>query len=94
MVIADFKCPYCRHELTKEEMKKTLNKSDDTWQTKATHRLLDVYRVGDKPKFYKVKISEGSMKIHDVCPKCDKFVQAEIEIKNGKLSNKIDYSID
>jgi len=88
-VIADFECPYCGHKLSKYEMEKTLDTTDETWQTKATPKVLDVYKTGDKVKFGKVKISEGWMEIHHVCPKCDKFVQAEIEIKKNRLSDKI-----
>lgn len=86
-VIADFKCPFCAYKLTKEKMK-------DTWQTKATLKLLDTYKVGDKPKFGEVKIKEGWMELHHVCPKCNKFVQAEIQVKNGKLSKKVRYIKD
>ena len=90
-VIADFKCPYCEYGLTKEEIESTIEEKDETWQTKATLKLLDIYKIGDEPKFGKVKIDEGWMKIHHVCPKCKKFVDAEIEIKNGRLSNNVRY---
>ena len=93
-VIADFKCPYCSFILTKKEMRKTLDSKDDTWQTKATAKLLDVYQSNDKLKITKFKIEKGWMEIHHVCPKCDKFVQAEIEVKNGRLVNKVIYTKD
>lgn len=83
-VIADFKCPFCAYELTKEKMK-------DTWQTKATLCTLDTYKVGDKPKFGGLSVNEGWIEIHHVCPKCNKFVQAEIEIKNSRLGNNVKY---
>ncbi|OGZ67066.1 MAG: hypothetical protein A3D34_01500 [Candidatus Staskawiczbacteria bacterium RIFCSPHIGHO2_02_FULL_33_16] len=90
-VIADFKCPYCAYELSKEEMEMTRSEKDDTWQTKATLKLLDTYKIGDEPKFGNVKIKEGWMEVHHVCPKCKKFVDSEIEIKDYALSDKISY---
>ena len=84
-VIADFKCPFCAYELTKEKMK-------DTWQTKATLCTLDTYKVGDTPKFRGLSVNEGWIEIHHVCPKCNKFVQAEIEIKSGRLCDKVRYA--
>ena len=70
-------------------MKKTLGNRDETWQTKATAKLLDVYKVNDKLKITKFKIEKGWMEMHHVCPGCNKFVQAEIEVKNGRLGKKI-----
>ena len=90
-VITDFKCPYCSFKMTKKEIQKTLNDRDNTWQTKATAKLLDVYHSGDKLKITKFKIEKGWMEIHHVCPKCDKFVQAEIEVLNNRLSEKVKY---
>lgn len=91
-VIADFKCPYCGFKLKKAEMKKTLDKKDDAWQTKATSCMLDTYKIGDKLNFENgLKVNEGWIEIHHICPKCDKFVQAEIEIKNSGLSNNVRY---
>ena len=91
MVVADFICPHCGEKVTREDMEKTLGKTDDTWQTKATLKMLDIYKIGDEPKFGNVKIKEGWMEVHHVCPKCNKFVDAEIEIKNGRLSSKVRY---
>ena len=91
-VIADFKCPYCGHEITKKDVEETLEDTDKTWQTKATACLLDVYKIGDELNFdYSLKIDDGWIEIHHVCPKCKKFVQAEIQVKNGRLYNKIIY---
>ncbi len=90
-VIADFRCPYCGFRLTKSEMEKTLNNRDSTWQTKSAIKLLKIYKVGDKPIFSNVKVDSGWMEIHHVCPKCDKFIQAEIQIRNGKLRKKVRY---
>lgn len=90
-VVADFKCPYCSFKITKEEMKKRRNMSRNIWQTKATAKLLDVYQFNDKLKITQFKIEKGWMEIHHVCPKCNKFVQAEIEIKNGKLGKNMRY---
>ena len=74
-------------------MEKTLGKTNATWQTKATLKLFDTYKVGDEPKFGKVNIKEGWMGLHHVCPKCNKFVDAEIEIENGRLSNSVRYRL-
>ncbi len=93
-VIADFKCPYCGFKLVKSKVEKTLGKSDDTWQTKAAAKLLEIYKIGDKLKFHKVKIEKGWMEIHHVCPECDKFVQAEIQVKKGRLGKKVRYIKD
>ena len=93
-VIANFKCPYCGFKLVKGDMEKTLDKRDDTWQTKATAKLLETYKIGDKLKFYKVKIEKGWMEIHHVCPKCNKFVQAEIQVNNDRLGEKVRYIKD
>lgn len=91
-VIADFKCPYCGHEITKEGMEKEPER-DSAWQTKATACCLDTYRIGDKLEFDKsLKIDNGWIGIVHICPKCDKFVQAEIEIKNERLSNNVKYT--
>ena len=57
-VIADFKCPYCAYELSKEEMEMTRSEKDDTWQTKATLKLLDTYKIGNETKFLKLKIKK------------------------------------
>ena len=93
-VIADFKCPYCGFKVSKEEMEKTLEDKDDTWQTKATAKFLDIYQYNDKLKITKFKIEKGWMEIHHVCPKCNKFVQAEIEVVNGRLGAKVRYIKD
>lgn len=79
-VIADFKCPYCGVKVPK-----------DTWQTKATAKLLDVYKVNDKLKIDDFSIEKGWMEVHHVCQKCKKYVQAEIEVKNNKLGEKVRY---
>ena len=83
-VIADFKCPYCSFKITKKEMKKKRDMSKSIWQTKATAKLLDIYQFNNKLKITQFKIQKGWMEIHQVCPKCDKFVQAEIESKKMK----------
>ena len=91
-VIADFNCPYCSYTLTRDAMEKTVGKTDDTWQTKATSCILKVYRIGDELDFKSdIKIKEGWMEIHHVCLKCDKFVQADIDIKNEMLNGNIKY---
>lgn len=63
----------------------------DTWQTKATLCTLDTYKAGNKPKFDGLIVNEGWIEMHHVCPKCNKFVEAEIEIKDGRLSNNVKY---
>ena len=94
-VIADFKCPHCTHVLSAGEIEKNLETKNETWQTKVTKSLMEVYRVGDKLKFKNdIKISDGSMEIHHVCPNCNKFVSADIQIKDGRLHDKITYRIE
>jgi hypothetical protein len=94
-VIADFKCPYCAYELSAEEIENTLETKNETWQTKATIKLLEQYKVGDKLKFRSnVKINDGSVEIHHICPSCKKFVSADIEVKNNRLSDKIMYRVE
>jgi len=44
--------------------------------------------------FRHIKISDGSMEIHHVCPSCKRFVSADIQIKNGRLHDKITYRIE
>ena|SRR3989344_6689075 len=94
-VIADFKCPYCIHELSAKEIEESLETKNETWQTKATISRLERYKVGDKLKFRSdVKINDGSMEIHHVCPNCNKFVSADIQIKDNRLHDKISYRIE
>ena len=93
-IIADFKCPYCEYKITKEEMEKDIE-NIDAWQTKATACMMDVYRIGDKLNFEgSLKIDDSWIGIHHICPKCKKFVEAEIRIKKSKLRNEIRYKIE
>jgi len=92
-VIADFKCPYCGHKVKKENMENEEEyERDKAWQTKATACSLDTYRIGDELEFEKnLKINNGWIEIIHICPKCKKFVQAEIEIKKGRLIDNVRY---
>lgn len=91
-VIADFECPYCGYKIKKEYMEKEPER-ERAWQTKATACCLDTYRIGDELEFDKnLKINDGLIGIVHICPKCDKFVDAEIEVKNGRLSSKVKYN--
>lgn len=92
-VIADFECSYCGHKIKKVSMGKEEGyERNKAWQTKATACCLDTYRISDKLEFKeKLKINNGWIQIVHICPKCDKFITAEIEIKNGRLSKNVRY---
>ena len=90
-IIADFKCPYCGHEILKEDMGKSPEDNGNRWQTKATNCLLDIYKIGDELEFKNLKVINGWLQIHNSCTKCKKFVEAEIEINDNRLSDKVVY---
>lgn len=86
-IILPFKCPFCGFEQTKPE-----EYEDGVWQTKATERLLDVYKNGDALDFGRnLNVKEGEIEIHTICPGCEKFVSATVKIEEGKLTDKIIY---
>lgn len=90
-IMADFKCPHCEYKIPKENMENAAEDNDLAWQTKATDCSLNTYKIGDDLEFEKLKIKEGWMEIYHICPECKKFVNAEIEIKDNKLSDKVVY---
>ena len=92
-VIADFECPYCGYKVKKEGMEKEEEyERDKVWQTKATACYLHTYRIGDKLEFEKsMRINNGWIEIVHICPNCDKFVRAAIEVKDDQLSSNIRY---
>lgn len=83
-VIAPFLCPNCKYEDKKYN-----------WQTKALSCLLKTYKVGDiltlEDMDNKLIIKEGYFEIHTICKKCKKYIKAFIEVKNCKISKKINY---
>jgi len=53
---------------------------------------MNIYKRGGKLKFDKAIIKDGEIEMHNVCPRCKKYVSANVRIKNGKLTDKIIYS--
>lgn len=90
-IIADFKCPHCEYKIPKEDMENAAENNDLAWQTKATDCSLNACKIGDELEFEKLSIIGGWMEIYHICPKCRKFVEAEIEIKNNRLGDKVVY---
>ncbi|MEM7821771.1 MAG: hypothetical protein QXX38_03105 [Candidatus Aenigmatarchaeota archaeon] len=83
-VIAPFNCPYCKYE-----------EKEHDWQTKSLLSLLKTYRVGENLTIENFEssllIKEGCFEIHTVCRKCNKHVSAMIEVKDSKITEKINY---
>jgi len=85
-VALPFKCPFCNFEQARPSQDE-----EGIWQTKATECLLNVYKKGSKLRFGNAMIRVGEIEMHNVCPSCKKYVSANVLIKNGKLTDKINY---
>ena len=81
-----FKCPFCNFE----QIKPSQNK-EGMWQTKTAECLLNVYKKGSELNFGNIIIKDGEIEVHNVCSNCKKYVSANAQIKNGKLTGKIIY---
>ena len=77
-VKVDFECPGCGYF-----------DEEHIWQTKALDRILDTYEVGDEIEIRNLKIHEGTIEIHEVCPECKSFVKGWIRIEEGILTDKV-----
>ncbi len=86
-MILPFKCPFCKFEQVKPSQHE-----EGIWQTKATKCLLNVYKKGSKLQFDEVTVKDGEIGIHNICPRCDKYISANAQIKDGRLTGRIAYS--
>ncbi len=81
-VYAPFVCPHCGYR-----------EDNHGWQTKSLFNALESFKVGDvveiSDAYKRVKVIEGEIEIHTVCPECKKFVSCWIKIRDGVVMDEI-----